>query len=120
MYERRQWGEYRVLDEQEYEDGSHTLTKELVLNPDRQLSYQRHHHRAEVWTVAAGTGEVVLDGEVIPVKVGDCVRIAPMQMHGSRAITELHIVEVQVGWPLVEEDIERFGFFWDLEGYENE
>lgn len=118
MCERRQWGEYRVMDEQEYEDGSHTLTKELVLKVNRQLSCQRHRHRAEVWTVVAGTGEVVLDGEVITVKVGDCVRIAPMQMHGARAITELHIVEVQVGWPLVEEDIERFGFFWDLEGYD--
>ena len=117
MYEKRQWGEYRVLDEHEYDDGSHTLTKELVLNPGRQLSYQCHHHRAEVWTVAAGTGEIVLDGEVIPVKVGDCVHIAPMQKHGGRAINELHIVEVQVGWPLVEEDIERFGFFWDMEGY---
>lgn len=118
MYERRKWGEYRVMDEQEYADGTHTLTKELVLEPGRQLSYQRHAHRSEVWTVAAGEGEVVLDGDVIPVKVGDCVRIAPMQMHGARAITRLHIVEVQVGWPLVEEDIERFGFFWELEGYD--
>jgi mannose-1-phosphate guanylyltransferase len=118
MYERRQWGEYRVMDEQEYADGTHTLTKELVLNPGRQLSYQRHAHRSEIWTIASGTGEVVLDDEVVPVAVGDCVRIAPGQMHGARAITQLHIVEVQVGWPLVEEDIERFGFFWELEGYD--
>lgn len=113
MYERRQWGEYRVMDEGSYADGSHTLTKELVLSPGRQLSYQRHQHRAEIWTVANGEGEVVLDGEVVPVRVGDSVRIAPMQMHGARATTQLHIVEVQVGWPLVEEDIERFGFFWE-------
>lgn len=113
MYERRQWGEYRVIDEGAYRDGSHTLTKELVLMPGHQLPYQRHKHRAEIWTIANGEGDVVLDGEVIHVKVGDSIRIAPMQMHGARATTDLHIVEVQVGWPLVEEDIERFGFFWE-------
>lgn len=113
MYERREWGEYRVVDAGDYDDGNHTLTKELVLNSGRQLSYQRHHHRAEVWTIASGIGEVVLDGEVIPVEAGDSVRIDPMQMHAARAITELHIIAVQVGWPLVEEDIERFGFYWE-------
>ena len=115
MYERRQWGEYRVLDEQEYADGSHTLTKELVVRPGRQLSYQRHRNRAEIWTVADGEGEVVLDGEARRVGTGDSVQIAPMRLHAVRAVTELHIVEVQVGWPLVEEDIERFGFFWERE-----
>lgn len=113
MYERRRWGEYRVLDEGDYADGSHTLTKELVLLPDHQLSYQRHHHRAEVWTIANGEGDVVLDGEVIHVQVGDSIHIAPMQMHACKATKELHIVEVQVGWPLIEEDIERFGNYWE-------
>lgn len=112
MYERRQWGEYRVLDKSNCDDGSHALTKELVVLPGRQLSYQRHRHRSEVWTIAGGDGEVVLDGVVQTVHVGDSVRIAPMQMHAARSVGELHIIEVQVGWPLVEEDIERFGFFW--------
>lgn len=114
MYERRQWGEYKVLDEQTYEDGSHTLTKELVVGAGKQLSYQRHAKRSEVWTIAAGEGEIVLDGEVHRVSVGDSVRIAPTVLHGVRALTELHIVEVQVGYPLIEEDIERFGFYWDM------
>ena len=118
MYERRQWGEYRVMDEQEFADGTHALTKELVVNPGRQLSYQRHRYRSEIWTIASGSGEVVMDDEIITVKMGDSVHIAPMQKHGARAMTELHIVEVQVGHPLVEEDIERFGFFWNMEGYD--
>lgn len=44
---------------------------------------------------------------------GSVVDIRPMQMHAVRAISELHIIEVQLGSPLVEEDIERFGNFWD-------
>lgn len=113
MCERRRWGEYRVLDEREYGDGTRSLTKELVLEPGAQLSYQRHAHRSEVWTVAAGEGEVVLDGEVTGVVAGDVVRIAPTQPHAAHATTRLHVVEVQLGWPLVEEDIERLGYFWE-------
>ena len=113
MYERRSWGEYRVLDEKIYDDGSHALTKELVINAGCQLSYQRHSKRSEIWTVVAGTGEAVLDGKLIPLAVGECVRISPLQKHAVRALSELHIVEVQVGHPLVEEDIERFGHFWE-------
>lgn len=112
MYERRQWGEYRVVDEGDYGDGSHSLTKELVILPGCQLSYHCHSHRSEAWTVVSGEGEVVLDGEAHVVRVGDSVRIAPKQMHSARAETELHIVEVQVGWSLVEEDIEKYGHFW--------
>lgn len=113
MYERRQWGEYRVLDASDYADGTHTLTKELVLDPGRQLSYQRHDHRSEIWTIVDGTGTVVLDGAERDVRVGDCVHIAPGQLHAIRATERLHIIEIQVGWPLVEEDIERFGFHWE-------
>ena len=113
MCERRQWGEYRVVDGGDYADGSHSLTKELAIQPGHQLSYHCHSHRSEVWTVVSGEGEVVLDGKARTVKAGDSMRIAPGQMHSARAETELRIIEVQVGWPLVEEDIEKFGYFWE-------
>lgn len=113
MYERRRWGEYRVLDSGVYPDGRRALTKELVIAKGAQLSYQRHEQRSEVWTVVSGLGEIVLDGEVAAVASGSVVDIQPMQMHAVRAISELHIIEVQLGSLLVEEDIERFGVFWD-------
>ena len=113
MYEQRRWGEYRVLDSSAYPDGGCSLTKELVVAPGSQLSYQRHAHRREVWTVVSGEGEVALGGGVRPVAPGSVVDIAAGEMHAVRATTELHIVEVQLGSPLVEEDIERFGNFWE-------
>lgn len=112
MYERRCWGEYRVLDSGTYADGNKSLTKECVIEPGKQLSYQRHQHRSEVWTIVSGTGEVVLDGEVIPVKPGSVINVQMGMMHACRGITKLHIIEVQQGNPLVEKDIERFGNFW--------
>lgn len=115
MYERRRWGEYRVLDSSVYPDGRKSLIRELVIADGRQISYQRHSHRSEIWTVVCGTGEVVLDGEVVPVSDGSVVCIESGHMHAVRALgTDLHIVEVQLGELLAEEDIERFGSFWRL------
>ena len=113
MYEKRRWGEYRVIDSRTYNGGRNALTKELVIERGKQLSYQRHAYRSEVWTVVSGEGEIVLDGYVTPVCPGSVMNIHPMQMHAVRATKEdLHIIEVQLGSPLVEEDIERFGNYW--------
>ena len=114
MYERRRWGEYRVLDSERCPDGSSSLTKELVVAAGRQLSYQRHVHRSEIWTVTSGEGEIVIDGEVRHVAAGDVVNITRGTMHACRGITDLHIIEVQLGNPLIEEDTERFGNFWEF------
>lgn len=114
MYEQRRWGEYRVLDSSVYPDGAKALTKELVVRDGKQMSYQRHAHRSEVWTIVSGTGEVVLDGLVRQVRAGSVVYINKLQMHAARAVgSELRIIEVQQGDILVEEDIERFGGYWN-------
>ena len=116
MYERRRWGEYRVIDSSVFPDGEKALTKELVIEEGKQLSYQRHAYRSEIWTIVSGCGEVVLDGLVQKVRAGSVVRILPNQMHAARALEELHIIEVQAGDVLVEEDIERFGDWWRHNG----
>lgn len=112
MYEQRKWGEYRVLDSRVYPDGARSLTKELILNPGCQISHQRHAHRSEVWTVVSGEGEVALDGVVSHVHSGTVVDISIGAKHALRAITELHLIEVQLGALLEEADIERFGNYW--------
>lgn len=112
MYESRQWGEYRVIHREIYGGEAFSLEKVLIIKPSKQLSYQKHLSRSEVWTITSGHGEVVLDGEVQPVSYGSVVFIAPGVKHAVRAIDELHIIEVQLGANLVENDIERFGFYW--------
>lgn len=113
MYEQRRWGEYRVMDSSVFPDGAKALTKELIVRDGGQLSYQRHAHRSEVWTIVSGTGEVVLDGLVQQVRSGSVVQIPALAMHAARAIGgDMHVIEVQQGETLVEEDIERFGNFW--------
>ena len=112
MYEERRWGTYRVLDDTIYEDGHHSLTKSITLNPGKNISYQIHHHRSEVWTFVQGEGIFVLDGVEQRVKAGDTVIIPVEHYHAIKAITTLTFIEVQSGNPLIEEDIERFEWQW--------
>lgn len=112
MYEERRWGTYCVLDNAKYEDGTRSLTKSIHLNAGKHISYQLHRHRSETWTCVDGEGIFVLDGERRFVKRGDVMNIPLGHHHAIKAITDLTFIEVQIGNPLVEEDIERFEFKW--------
>ena len=113
MYERRGWGEYKVLDYKLHEDGQNSLTKELIISPGEHISYQRHKYRTEVWTFTEGVGELILDGVVKKVERGDVAVIKPGTKHAIKGISELHIIEVQIGDELTEDDIERLDWNWE-------
>lgn len=113
MYERRGWGEYRVLDYKLHKDGQNSLTKELVISPGQHISYQRHQHRTEIWTFTEGVGELILNDVVKEVHRGDVAIISPMMKHAIKGMTELHIIEVQIGDKLTEDDIERLDWDWE-------
>ena len=115
MYERRSWGEYKVLDYKLNEDGQSSLTKELIISPGKHISYQRHKHRTEVWTFTDGVGELIIDGKTKQVRCGDVTIIPSGMKHAIKGITELHIIEVQIGDELTEDDIERLDWNWEDE-----
>lgn len=114
MYEERRWGTYRVLDETTYADGNHSLTKSITLTAGKNISYQIHHHRTEVWTIVEGEGLFVLNNSERKVKAGDTLIVPVESWHAIKAISELTFIEVQLGSPLVEEDIERSVWSWSL------
>ena len=113
MFEKRIWGEYRVLDFQSHDDGRKCLTKEVIVLPGKNISYHRHAHRNEDWTFIKGHGLLLKNGETIKVAAGDNAHIKAGDLHAIKAIDELHIIEVQFGDELTEEDIERFDWNWD-------
>ena len=115
MYERRCWGEYKVLDYKVHDDGNNSIVKELIIGAGEHISYQRHKHRIEVWTFTEGIGELIIDGYSKQVHRGDVAVITPGMKHAIKGITELHIIEVQIGDELVEEDIERLDWDWNKE-----
>lgn len=113
MYEERGWGEYKVLDYIQYEDGTRSLTKHLTIEKGQKISYQSHNMRDEIWTIVDGTGELLMDGKTRIVERGDVAHILKGQKHALRALTTLHFIEVQIGSELVEEDIQRYEWEWD-------
>jgi mannose-1-phosphate guanylyltransferase len=84
----------------------------LTIKAGKSISYQIHHHRSEVWTIVDGLGEFVLDGQRRTVQRGDVLNIPMEHFHAIRATTDLTLIEVQTGNPLIEEDIERFDWEW--------
>jgi mannose-1-phosphate guanylyltransferase len=113
MYEERRWGWYRVLDYTKYDQGQEVLTKRICVKAGKNLSYQFHHKRKEVWTFLSGTGEYVLEGQRNNVNAGEVLQIDMGIAHGLKATTDLEFIEVQVGSELIEEDIFRVFMHWE-------
>lgn len=113
MYEERRWGWYRVLDHTKYDDGNEVLTKRIGITASKNLSYQYHNNRSEIWTIVKGEGIFVLNDEIRVVRPGDVLEIQPGQKHAIKAVTELEFIEVQSGSELVEEDIVRIYMQWN-------
>jgi mannose-1-phosphate guanylyltransferase len=112
MYEERRWGSYKVISNLTFNDGARALTKLLCITAGKNISYQIHRNREELWTFVDGEGELVIDNVQRTVKRGDVALIKAGQLHAVRATTDLKIIEVQTGTRLVEEDIERFEWDW--------
>ena len=101
----RPWGSYTVLEE-----GGGYKVKRVTVNPGGRLSLQLHHQRSEHWVVIAGTARVTCGAKVYDLQVGQSTAIpmeTPHRLENSGTET-LHIIEVQNGPYLGEDDIVRF------------
>lgn len=113
MYEERRWGWYKVLDHLKIDENYEVLTKRIGVKAGKNLSYQFHQHRNEVWTIIKGEGIFVQNDQLRVVRRGDILDIPVGQKHGLKAITNLEMIEVQTGTQLIEEDIVRVFMTWD-------
>ena len=67
----------------------------------------------EIWTFTEGQGELILNGVTKMVKRGDVTVINPGMKHAIMAVGgDLHIIEIQIGDVLTEDDIERLDWNW--------
>jgi mannose-6-phosphate isomerase len=100
----RPWGGYTVLaDEPTFK------VKKMVVLPGKRLSYQRHTRRSEHWFVVAGSGQVVLEGDVSPIARGIAADIPLEAAHRieNTGTEPLVFIEVQHGDYFGEDDIVR-------------
>jgi mannose-1-phosphate guanylyltransferase/mannose-6-phosphate isomerase len=101
----RPWGSYDSID-----FGERFQVKRLSVKPGGVLSLQMHHHRAEHWIVVEGTARITCDGKTFLLSENQSTYIPVGSTHRieNPGKVFLHIVEVQSGSYLGEDDIVRF------------
>ncbi|AHV95893.1 sugar phosphate nucleotidyltransferase [Paenibacillus sabinae] len=116
MYEERRWGHYKVIDYVKYQESNEVLTKRIFIAEGKNISYQYHLKRSEIWTFISGEASIILNEKLHTVKAGDVVRIPEGTKHSILALTDVEFIEVQTGSELVEEDNIRITLDWkDIE-----
>ena len=101
----RPWGTYRALH------NSHRVqVKHIMVRPGAKLSLQMHHHRAEHWVVVQGTAKIVRGNEetILTEDQSTYIPLATPHRLENPGKIPLHVIEVQSGSYLGEDDIVRF------------
>ncbi|MCC7463302.1 MAG: mannose-1-phosphate guanylyltransferase/mannose-6-phosphate isomerase [Gammaproteobacteria bacterium] len=101
----RPWGSYDSID-----SGERFQVKRLIVRPGGVLSLQMHHHRAEHWVVVSGTARITRGAETFLLEENQSTYIPVGVRHRieNPGLIALHIIEVQSGTYLGEDDIVRF------------
>lgn len=101
----RPWGMYESIDQ-----GGNFQVKHITVKPGARLSLQMHHKRAEHWIVVSGTAQVTCDDKVFTLKENQSTYIPLGARHRLENLEQepLHLIEVQCGSYLGEDDIVRF------------
>jgi mannose-1-phosphate guanylyltransferase/mannose-6-phosphate isomerase len=100
----RPWGCFDSID-----NGERYQVKRLVVNPGASLSLQKHFHRAEHWIVVKGTALVICNDETRLLTENESAYLPLGCLHRleNPGRIPLHLIEVQTGAYLGEDDIVR-------------
>ncbi len=106
----RPWGWFQTMDE-----GHRFKVKRLCVKPGAKLSLQKHWHRSEHWVVVMGTALVTRGTEDFTLREKESTYIAAGTMHrlANPGHVELHMIEVQSGEYVGEDDIVRIADDYD-------
>jgi mannose-1-phosphate guanylyltransferase/mannose-6-phosphate isomerase len=109
----RPWGSYDSIDA---DDGFQV--KRLIVNPGAVLSLQKHAQRAEHWTVVRGKARITLDDKEFDLTANESTYIPIGAVHriANPYDEPVHIIEVQCGDYLGEDDIVRLEDNYGREG----
>ncbi|MDX1483474.1 MAG: mannose-1-phosphate guanylyltransferase/mannose-6-phosphate isomerase [Alphaproteobacteria bacterium] len=100
----RPWGSFQNIDA-----GAGYQVKRITVKPGGRLSLQKHARRAEHWVVVAGTATVTRGETELELEANQSTYIPVGMAHRleNRTAENLHLIEVQSGDYLGEDDIER-------------
>lgn len=112
MFRRRHrpWGYYETLSL-----GSRFQVKRIMVLPGAKLSLQSHVHRAEHWVVVSGSASVTVGDKVSLLSENESTYIPLGAVHRleNPGKLPLHLIEVQSGCYLGEDDIVRYEDIYD-------
>ncbi len=109
----RPWGIYTVL-----ENKPGYKIKQIIVNPGKRLSLQKHLHRNEHWIVLSGTATVTVGEQTYLVQPNESTYIKAGELHRLANLGKipLVIIEAQVGEYTGEDDILRIEDDFKREG----
>lgn len=101
----RPWGWYEGIDA-----GDRFQVKRIMVKPGERLSLQKHIHRAEHWVVVSGSAMITIDGEtkLFTENQSTYIPIGATHRLENPGKLPLHLIEVQSGGYLGEDDIVRY------------
>lgn len=101
----RPWGSYECID-----SGKSFQVKRIIVNPGAKLSVQKHFKRSEHWVVVQGQAEVLKGKDTFLLEENESTYIPVGTIHALKNPSDapLHLIEVQTGSYLGEDDIVRF------------
>jgi mannose-1-phosphate guanylyltransferase / mannose-6-phosphate isomerase len=100
----RPWGSFTALH-----NGHRVQVKHIVVKPGGRLSLQLHHHRAEHWVIVQGTAKIRRGDQEMVLTEDQSTYIPLGTAHRleNPGKIPLHLIEVQSGSYLGEDDIVR-------------
>lgn len=106
----RPWGYYETLSL-----GPRFQVKRIMVEPGAKLSLQSHVHRAEHWVVVTGSARVTVDDDIKLLTENQSTYIPLGATHRleNPGKLPLHLIEVQSGCYLGEDDIQRYEDIYD-------
>lgn len=106
----RVWGIYSILYDRVFQCDQHVKVKELVIDPGKAMSLQKHSFRNEFWLVAHGECIVYNGVEDVKLTTNDFIFVPQETKHQVKNISNntCHIIEIQYGNKCIEEDIVRY------------
>jgi mannose-1-phosphate guanylyltransferase/mannose-6-phosphate isomerase len=109
----RPWGSYDSL-----ENADNFQVKRLIVKPGAILSLQKHAHRSEHWVVVKGKARITKNEDEFDLNINESTYISIGDVHriANPFDEPVHIIEVQCGDYLGEDDIVRLEDNYGREG----
>lgn len=100
----RPWGNHTVLDL-----SPNYKIKKVIVKPGQKSSIQKHFHRNEHWIVVSGTALISVNGieSLLRPNESTFIRMGDEHSVANPGKIDLHLIEVQVGEYVQEDDVVR-------------